>query len=401
MKKFFTGIVLASFVLMGPVATYADTVTSATASAQVQSILAQIQNLQTQLKALQDLQTQVQTTQTSITSTLELVRSLREGMSGSDVTALQTLLAADPSIYPEGTVTGFYGKMTSEAIRRFQRKYGIENVGYVGPKTLKKLNEVLKELGLSKENGDKLCIPPGHLIAKGWLKKNSTTSIVTTCNNKHDNEGDHQYAQATSTPTLASTASASVVVGGLIHDTVRLAAGNNPTDTINFQVYGPSDTACATPLAPALPLVSVNGNGNYSSTNFTTTAIGTYRFTATYSGDMKNYSVHTSCNDSGSIVAVTAVPDTTAPVITALVATPAATTTVVSWTTSEPATGAVWFGITSPLALGTSTSVSSTSHSLTLSGLATSTPYNFQVVSTDASGNTATSTQGIFTTLAQ
>ncbi|MBI2623715.1 MAG: carboxypeptidase regulatory-like domain-containing protein [Candidatus Liptonbacteria bacterium] len=77
-------------------------------------------------------------------------RILAPGSKNDDVTRLQSLLAKDASLYPEGTVSGYYGTLTKKAVERFQKKYGIvsegtpETTGFgkVGPKTLAKLNEV-------------------------------------------------------------------------------------------------------------------------------------------------------------------------------------------------------------------------------------------------------------------
>lgn len=71
------------------------------------------------------------------------------GDSGSHVSELQTFLAMDTSIYPEGLVTGYYGERTTAAVERFQCTYGIvcsgtpEMTGYgrVGPVTLAKIRE--------------------------------------------------------------------------------------------------------------------------------------------------------------------------------------------------------------------------------------------------------------------
>jgi peptidoglycan hydrolase-like protein with peptidoglycan-binding domain len=76
----------------------------------------------------------------SIASAATLDRQLDIGMSGADVTALQTFLATDPSIYPQGLVTGYFGTLTSAAVSNFQSKNGIDNVGRVGPITLTALN---------------------------------------------------------------------------------------------------------------------------------------------------------------------------------------------------------------------------------------------------------------------
>lgn len=63
-------------------------------------------------------------------------RQLEMGMSGSDVAELQTVLAADPSVYPEGLITGYFGPLTRAAVIRYQQKNGISAVGRVGPITL-------------------------------------------------------------------------------------------------------------------------------------------------------------------------------------------------------------------------------------------------------------------------
>jgi len=65
----------------------------------------------------------------------------------ADVTALQKVLAADSTLYPEGKVTGFFGALTRKAVGKFQEKYGIASpgdagYGNVGPKTRAKLNEL-------------------------------------------------------------------------------------------------------------------------------------------------------------------------------------------------------------------------------------------------------------------
>lgn len=70
-------------------------------------------------------------------------RSLKKGVSGDDVRRLQQFLAEDPTVYPEGLVTGYYGALTEAAVRRWQAKYQVvssgtpETTGYgvVGPRT--------------------------------------------------------------------------------------------------------------------------------------------------------------------------------------------------------------------------------------------------------------------------
>ena len=81
---------------------------------------------------------------------LSIPSSIVEPYSTSaDVRTLQTLLAADPSIYPQGLITGYYGELTIKAVRTFQIRYGVisggtlaDGFGRVGPKTLAKIKEV-------------------------------------------------------------------------------------------------------------------------------------------------------------------------------------------------------------------------------------------------------------------
>jgi uncharacterized repeat protein (TIGR01451 family) len=105
-------------------------------------------------------------------------------------------------------------------------------------------------------------------------------------------------------PTISTNASASVVVGGNIHDTATLAGGFNPTGTITFRLYGPNDATCAA-AAIFTSVVAVNGNGDYDSAAFKTSAPGIYRWIATYSGDSNNAAVAGACNDANENVTVT------------------------------------------------------------------------------------------------
>ncbi|TSC68523.1 MAG: hypothetical protein G01um101456_610 [Parcubacteria group bacterium Gr01-1014_56] len=76
------------------------------------------------------------------------LKNLSLGMSSEDVRSLQTLLASDKDIYPEGTISGYYGPLTQKAVGQFQLKYGVvtsagtTGYGNVGPKTRAKLQEV-------------------------------------------------------------------------------------------------------------------------------------------------------------------------------------------------------------------------------------------------------------------
>ena len=68
-------------------------------------------------------------------------------MEGEDIAQLQLLLANDRDVYPEGTVTGYYGSLTRAAVKRFQTKNSLPAVGRVGPQTLAKLNSLASPAG--------------------------------------------------------------------------------------------------------------------------------------------------------------------------------------------------------------------------------------------------------------
>ena len=74
----------------------------------------------------------------SSSSCYVFTKGLAMGSTGSDVTALQNLLTADG--YYSGPITGYYGSMTTAAVKKFQAANGIEQVGIVGPKTRAALN---------------------------------------------------------------------------------------------------------------------------------------------------------------------------------------------------------------------------------------------------------------------
>lgn len=65
------------------------------------------------------------------------------GSKGEQVRALQVLLSKMPTIYPEAYVTGYFGKLTENAVRKLQKENNLEQVGRVGPKTRQLLNSLL------------------------------------------------------------------------------------------------------------------------------------------------------------------------------------------------------------------------------------------------------------------
>jgi lysophospholipase L1-like esterase len=119
-----------------------------------------------------------------------------------------------------------------------------------------------------------------------------------------------QFAQqiitkATMASLVSTTASGAVTVGGTINDAATLSGGVGPTGTITFQLFGPDNATCAgTPAFTSTR--TVTGNGAYTSDSFSTSASGTYRWVAAYSGDANNNDVVTGCSDPAESVVVNA-----------------------------------------------------------------------------------------------
>jgi hypothetical protein len=110
---------------------------------------------------------------------------------------------------------------------------------------------------------------------------------------------------AQATPTLATQASAAISLGGSVTDTATLSGGTNPTGTITFRLYGPDDATCASAAVFTSIAVTVNGNGSYvSAPSYTPSAVGTYRWIASYGGDANHVAVAGSCNDANESVVV-------------------------------------------------------------------------------------------------
>lgn len=430
MRKFVSLIsVFAALTIIGtaafPAASFADTaMTTTTVSSSIQVELNLITSLEQQIQSLMQ---QIQSLRTQVASTtVSLVQNLSLGSQGEQVSVLQALLAANPSIYPQGLITGYFGPLTERAVKQYQAENGIEQVGIVGPQTRAKLNQDLGEHPVEFENtapsamnGENegegngnanqagqgqngqgeghghLCaiVPPGHLIAPGWLRKNGGEEpIVPECQTLPPGiEQQLTGISTTPTPTTMVTLAVSGVATSVTTSTATVSWSTNlaANSQVNYgptSAYGSStalDSALVTShsevltgLAPDtmyhFEVVSANASGTATSADATFTT--------------------------------NALPEMTPPAISSITFSAASTTANIVWTTDEAATGEVYYGTVTPLDLTAtstvtvSTSTLSTSHSFNLSGLTASTTYYYVVQSTDGSGNTATSSEQSFVT---
>lgn len=156
MKKYLLGTTLALALLLSGTPAQAETTT--TTSGDTSSMMELIKSL---MKQIEDLQKQLATMRGEIK---ELRSDLREGVENDDVRKVQELLATDPTIYPKGKVTGYYGPLTKEAVMAFQKRHGLPETGVVDEATKKLIQDYLKK----KTDGK---IAPGWLKAPGLGKK--------------------------------------------------------------------------------------------------------------------------------------------------------------------------------------------------------------------------------------
>ena len=260
-----TGLVIAGALLMPAIGMAQSTSTTAQINT-ISALLQQMQALQAQIEALKASQSTLQT-QTAVEFNAFLT-SLSLGSRGDAVTALQALLAANPTIYPEGLITGYFGKATERALKRLQKENGLDQVGFVGPRTRQLLNRLLGDNPVAFEDDDededndndreehRACakVPPGHMIAPGWLKKHDgVRPIVPECQTLPEGirkkVGD-DWKPATTTPDtvtpiirdLSATSTASTSAS------IIWFTNENATSTLWYSSTTQLDTSTATRL---------------------------------------------------------------------------------------------------------------------------------------------------------
>jgi hypothetical protein len=131
--------------------------------------------------------------------------------------------------------------------------------------------------------------------------------------------------------TVATTASPDITLGsGALTDTATVSGVTSPVAgaTIDFRLFGPDDATCAgTPVFTSTkPANAAGSTVSATSDAFTPTQAGTYRWVASYSGDVNNLPASGACNDAGETTTVTVAttpPVDPAPAITAFRFSPA------------------------------------------------------------------------------
>ena len=102
---------------------------------------------------------------------------------------------------------------------------------------------------------------------------------------------------AKDSPTLVTTPNPTTGTVNVtaLNDSAELSGGFNPTGSITFNLFAPSDSTCSG--VPAFTqTVTVSGNGTYSTSGGPiANAVGTWRWTASYTGDTNNNTASSGC----------------------------------------------------------------------------------------------------------
>jgi len=235
----------------------------------------------------------------------------------------------------------------------------------------------------------------GRFFAPGQLKKNGLFDLAGFQQALRDFITNYRLthgATTTPTPVPASVDTSAPVIGGLQVTAERVNATLHFTtnESANSVVY----LSTSTPVDVSSTSVAVAGdmqklNHAIVLSNLATST--TYHFVVKVTDAAGN----SAYSNTGSFVtkAIVIPTDAAAPKISNVYAVVGTSSVAVNWVTNEPATSKIFYGTSTPVdvsasgALNVENTSLVTTHSLSLSGLATSTKYYFVLESKDAAGN--------------
>jgi len=204
----------------------------------------------------------------------QITASLAVGSRGASVTDLQTFLAQDSSIYPEGLITGYYGSLTAAAVRRFQARYGISTVGRVGPQTRAEINQLI----VSGTFGSGTSPVTGDNVAPTIYNATSTLSFMTTTGTTTTNG-------STTSTTTSSTATSTTATSTTTNNTTTTGQMIQPTITVSWLT---SEPARAKLFYSTLPLVFSESSAANTEPSISGTALVDGSFTTSKSFTISN-----------------------------------------------------------------------------------------------------------------
>lgn len=170
--------------------------------------------------------------------------------------------------------------------------------------------------------------PTAYVTSAGrycW-RANTTADTANGTGPVMDDVAGECFTVTPANPTLTTSASDDVVLGGTVSDTATLsgtvtdpaspvinltgASGPPAGGHITFRLYGPSSTGCGT-LQTTTAAVNVSGDGGYGTPapQFAPTSAGRYHWVATYDGTVNNAGLthNAACDDTSEDVSATSV----------------------------------------------------------------------------------------------
>lgn len=266
-------------------------------------------------------------------------------------------------------------------------------------KELKREEKNEKKNEKSKKDNDdkKSCLRAvGHFIAPGWIKHHGTITIDENCW-FHFDFFKRKGGTGTTSPDVIAPVISSLLSNQVKNNiVVRWTTDEKSDSSIFYSTISPFNASASSTL-------TVKKNNDSTKTHEITLknlATSTPYFAVVRSRDASG-NVATS-----SVITFTKLPiaDTTAPNISNIINIVGTSTLKVDWTTNEPATSKIFYSTTNPVNVSATTtpfiqnSSLTLGHSLTITGLSTSTQYFLVLQSTDGNNNTRTSPQYSLTT---
>ncbi|MDK2949008.1 MAG: peptide/nickel transport system substrate-binding protein [Patescibacteria group bacterium] len=113
-------------------------------------------------------------------SGFQFTRTLQVGSNNAEVRKLQECLSENSDIYPSGTISGYFGQKTKDAVILFQEKYK-EDI--LVPNNLTSGNGVVKASTIKKLNEVCFVVPEEEIKMSFVLKTTTHPELIKTANN--------------------------------------------------------------------------------------------------------------------------------------------------------------------------------------------------------------------------
>ncbi|MGB9115097.1 peptidoglycan-binding protein [Bradyrhizobium sp.] len=312
---------------------------------------------------------------------------------GEDIRSLQQFFNTHDFIVAHsgpgspGNETSFFGLATFQALNAFQSAHGLPSTGYFGPLTRAVINSGdVASSTVIQTAAPTTTFPTGAVFTHALTEGQSGADVT---------ELQHVLIQQG----FLGAGNDTGYFGPLTAKAVAAFQAAHNIDPLGG--VGPLTRAVLNALLP-----TVASSQNIPSTNSVTTATTTKTTTATTTPGTVTQPVAPGNGytpgfggGGGGGSAATPAADT-APVLSSISpGTPVQTSATITWTTDKNADSKVVYGLTTSYGSTSSSTNLTTSHSISISGLVNAATYHYAVVSTDASGNAATSTDQTFTTM--